>query len=242
MKQINATAIKVIAIFAMTLDHIAYTFVPYDTATYYIMRLIGRLTAPLMCFFLAEGFKHTHDRKKYLLRLCCFAAVTQPIYYVFFYHSYPKNMFTFITHMNVMFTLAVALLVLIIVTSEKLPSMYKIILAVVVSSFAQLGDWSLLVPAWTLIFFFFNRDKKKMYLAFFLCSLTLLPYLLLKQFDSFASFSYNYAVLLALIPITMYNGQRISNSSLLKKKISKWFFYIYYPLHMMILYLIFIKV
>ena len=58
MRRFNATTIKVIAIIAMTLDHIAYTFVPPESTATYIMRLFGRITAPLMCFFIAEGFRH----------------------------------------------------------------------------------------------------------------------------------------------------------------------------------------
>ena len=78
----TATQIKVIAIIAMTLDHIAYTFLPAGTVLHYILHLIGKTTAPIMCFFLAEGFRHTHDKKKYFFRLLLFAVISQPVYYI----------------------------------------------------------------------------------------------------------------------------------------------------------------
>ena len=48
MIKLNATQIKVIAITAMTIDHAAQLFVPYGTALYYLLRLIGKTTAPLV--------------------------------------------------------------------------------------------------------------------------------------------------------------------------------------------------
>ena len=48
----NRQQIKLLAITAMTIDHIALVFVPSGSILYYVMRLIGRLTAPLMTFML----------------------------------------------------------------------------------------------------------------------------------------------------------------------------------------------
>lgn len=220
------------------IDHIAYTFVPEGTGIYYVMRLIGRITAPLMCYFLAEGFRHTHDKKKYLLRLILFAAISQPVYYIYVYRAVPNSILQFLSSMNIMFTLSLSFLCLLIVTNDKLNVMIKAILTAVTLSFAQFGDWEYIIPMWTLIFFFFNKDKKKMVLFFVLASIIILPYTYLKYFDSFFLFSYNYGVVLALIPVALYNGQRSKSSSILKKKFNRWFFYIYYPLHMAVLYFI----
>ena len=236
MRKLTATQIKVIAIIAMTLDHIAYTFVPPESAASYIMRLFGRITAPLMCFFIAEGFKYTHDRKKYLLRMITFAVISQPLYLIFHNHSLPKNALEFFRSMNVMYTFSLGLLTLFIVTNKKLPMPAKAILTAITISFANIGDWSYLIPIWVLVFYYFSDDKKIMYLLFSITALILLPYLYLKYFDSFLMFTYNYGVFLALIPIALYNGQRNKDSSPLKKSISKWFFYVYYPLHMMVIF------
>ncbi len=239
MRKFNSTLLKVIAIIAMTLDHIAYTFVPPESAATYIMRLLGRITAPLMCFFIAEGFRHSHNRNKYLLRMITFAVISQPFYFIFLNHSLPRNALEFFRSMNVMYTFSLGLLTLFIVTHKKLPVTAKAILTGIIISFASIGDWSYLVPIWILEFYFFSENKKIMYLLFSVTALFFLPYLYLKYYENFLMFTYNYGVFLTLIPIAFYNGQRNKDNSSLKKSISKWFFYLYYPLHMMILFLIF---
>ena len=68
---LTGNALKLIAIAAMTLDHVLWVVFPgYQTAWWLLMlHTIGRITAPIMWFFIAEGYLHTHDFKKYALRL-----------------------------------------------------------------------------------------------------------------------------------------------------------------------------
>lgn len=242
MTKLNANQIKVIAIIAMTIDHIAFAIVPYDTAMYFLMRCIGRLTAPLMSFLLVEGFCHTRSRKKYLFRLFIFAVISQPFYYFFVFNKSPENLIQCLFDMNVIFTLAIALSCLTVLIS-MLPVIKKTFLFSLIISLAQFGDWSYMIPLWTMIFFFFRKcSTKKMVLVYTFVSITVLPILFLKSLDNFLLFLYNYGVLLALIPISMYNGKREKNiSTPLKKKINQYFFYAYYPLHMIIIALVFYK-
>ena len=65
-----------------------------------------------------------------------------------------------------------------------------------------------------------------------------LLFIYLKYFDIFAAFSFKYGAILALIPIHLYNGKREKSITPLKKKINRWFFYVYYPLHMTVLIII----
>ena len=67
-KGLDGTQLKTIALVLMVLDHIHYFFeftgwVP----TWFSM--LGRLSAPLFLFCTVEGFAHTHDRKRYVLRI-----------------------------------------------------------------------------------------------------------------------------------------------------------------------------
>ena len=71
-----------------------------------------------------------------------------------------------------------------------------------------------------------------MIVLFVLASVTLQTLLYLKEFDSFALFSFQYGTLLALIPISMYNWQR---GNVRYKNLNRWFFYVYYPTHMVVL-------
>ena len=99
MKQkLDGFSLKIIAIAAMTVDHIAAVFFPTELW----MRLIGRLTMPIMAFFVAEGYKYTRSVKRYLLRLLIFASISQVPFMVTF-----KS-----TNLNIMFTLAIAVLII----------------------------------------------------------------------------------------------------------------------------------
>lgn len=63
---LDSNALKLIAIAAMTADHIAWLLFPgYPTDPLpIILHIIGRLTCPIMCFFIAEGYHYTRDIKK----------------------------------------------------------------------------------------------------------------------------------------------------------------------------------
>lgn len=234
MKKLSAFTLKMIAITAMTVDHIALVFVPGVSLLYWFMRLIGRLTAPIMAFFIAEGFQHTRSRKKYLFRLVAFALISQPIYFLMIYGRPPANAFEFLTNWNVMFSLAVALLSLIILKSE-LPETPRLILLAVCVSLGSFGDWSLMIPVWTLIFYIFRDNFRMKIVLFVTASVVLQTALFYKNFSSFAEFSYMYGTLLALIPLRMYNGERGAGHH---KKLSRWGFYAFYPAHIAALVLL----
>ena len=79
---LNRSQLKWFAILAMTIDHIALAFLNPGTPLYFGMRLIGRITAPVMSFFLAEGFRNTRNFRNYLSRMLLFALIAQPFYFV----------------------------------------------------------------------------------------------------------------------------------------------------------------
>ena len=168
----NRQQIKLLAITAMTIDHIAFIFVKPDTALYYVMRLIGRMTAPIMSFMLVEGFRYTHSRSRYLLRLLAFALISQPFYFRMLFGRAPTSVPEYITHWNVMFTLAVALLSLMLLESH-IPTAPRLILVGVCISLAQFGDWSYMIPVWTMIFHVFRDDRRKCAVLFMIVSLVL---------------------------------------------------------------------
>jgi len=62
-KSLNANQIKLIAIVAMTIDHLTWAFFPGMQNVWYIyaLHIIGRLTAPIMWFFIAEGSYYTKN-------------------------------------------------------------------------------------------------------------------------------------------------------------------------------------
>lgn len=235
-KFLSATALKYIAVIAMTIDHIAFLFVPPESPLYFIMRLMGRLTAPVMSFFIVEGFVYTRNYKKYFLRMFVFAIISQPFYFVMIFRRTPQNTTEFLMNLNVMFNFCISLIMLKIV-SGRLRTEKKILLSGICFMLADLCDWSFIIPAWVLIFFFFRNSKFRTAL-FISVSVVLITLKYLPTYNSFSAFSYQYGVLLAIVLIDLYNGRRSENHA----KINRWFFYIYYPLHIAVIELIFFSI
>ena len=73
---LNAWQLKLIAIVAMVIDHLAFSVVPDGTFLAVAMHFIGRITGPTMFYFAVEGYHHTRDLKRYILRLVIFAGIS----------------------------------------------------------------------------------------------------------------------------------------------------------------------
>lgn len=234
----SRNALKILAVIAMTVDHIALVFVDPDSILYYVMRLFGRLTAPIMAFMLAEGFRHTRSRKRYLLRLSVFALISQPCYFWMVYQREPHSIFEFLTNWNIMFTLAVSLAALCILDTKKLTA-WRMIAAALCISLAHFADWSFLIPAWAFIFRCMKPNAKSTLLCYAAACVILQTAIFRNAYDSFAHFSFQFGTLLALIPLHFYNGKK---GELKKNKLERWAFYVYYPAHMLLLVLIHIAI
>ncbi len=111
---INGTALKLIAIITMTIDHIAAGYLACSSLgrnysdIVYGMRVIGRLAFPLYIFLLVEGYFHTKSKKKYLERLLALLVVSEiPFHFVF------QNGTNYITS-SVMATLSMGFVAIII--------------------------------------------------------------------------------------------------------------------------------
>lgn len=76
---LNAFQLKTLACFFMLLDHIGVLLVTEDP-WYTLLRVLGRLAFPIFAYMLANGFRHTGSRSKYLLRLAVFALAVQVVY------------------------------------------------------------------------------------------------------------------------------------------------------------------
>ena len=76
LKVLDRDQLKLIAILAMTMDHVACGFFPGGSAIWLTFRMIGRITFPLMAYMLADGFLHTRDLKKYAVRMFWFSVVS----------------------------------------------------------------------------------------------------------------------------------------------------------------------
>lgn len=234
-KQLSADIIKYIAVTAMFIDHIAGAFVEFNSVPGQIMHIFGRITAPIMSFFIAEGFHYTKNIKRYVLRLAIFALIS---WYPFIYKTtgeFPitiENSRIYINpQQSMIFTLLLALSSLIIVHSEKIPSIIKPILLTILIFISLIGDWYCFPLIWAMIFDKFRGDYKKQAIAFTATSIIMILFtfgLVLKW--KLTGFLFQFGVLLALPLLYLYNGKKSKNNSF-----NKWFFYIFYPAHMVII-------
>ena len=186
---------------------------------------------------LAEGYRYTRSRSRYLLRLVIFALISQPFYFRMLIGRAPTSVLEYLTHWNVMFTLAVALMSLMLLES-KIPIVPRLIFVGVCISLAHFGDWSFMIPVWAIIFHVFRDDRRRCAALFTIVSLVLQTTIWLPQYDSFAAFSYQYGSLLTLIPLH-YNNSTIQENR--RSIFTKAVYYLYYPSHMFLLTLIFMR-
>lgn len=99
--------IKVIAIITMLIDHIG--FILLDNNIY--CRLIGRISFPLFCFLLVNGYHHTSDKRKYLIRMLSFSFISEIFFDLSCFNKFDMS------HQNVFFTLSFGLIT--IISTEK---------------------------------------------------------------------------------------------------------------------------
>lgn len=104
---VSAAVLKYLAVISMLVDHTAHALyaLPAIRPAYQSMRFIGRFAFPVYCFFIVEGFEHTHSRWKYLRNLCIFAALSQV---PFVKALFPQN--HILGKLNVYFTLVLGLI------------------------------------------------------------------------------------------------------------------------------------
>ena len=216
----SSFVLKIIAIFSMLCDHTGYIiFNKFSFLNY-----IGRLSFPIFAFSITEGYSHTRNLKKYFSRLFLFAVISQ-MPYMLFISTFSSN-FT----LNILFTLTVGLLA--ITVYEKLNNkIFGIIFAILCAVLAQILNFDYGWFGITVIFVFHIFKNKKILMNIFFV------------FSTFANYFYNFVMHLkieylwiilfacfSLIPINLYNEKKGKNL--------KYFLYIFYPLHLVLLYLL----
>lgn len=221
----NRNVLKYIAIFAMVFDHTAVFLLDRYTVAYGVCRMIGRFTAPIMCFFIAEGFYYTHSKLKYGTRLCIFALISQ-LSYTFANYS-TLITWKLISNWNVIFTFFVSFLILL--CYEKISNrILKCLAITLLCGLSFIGDWGVVAPLWILFFYIFRNNKVKKYILF--CLVAIIEIVYDFSFMSVEGIPLQYGLwhfgLFLVIPILLtYNGEKGNNGLF-----SKWIFYIFYPL------------
>lgn len=216
---LTGNQLKLIAMAAMTLDHIGEYLLPQVL----ILRIIGRLALPIYAYMIAEGCRYTRNRKKYLLRIAGLAAVCQTVYFFAMGSLYQCILVTF--------SMGIALIYALDYTEKR--KKWAVGLAALAAAFfvcsilpdllsgtdfgVDYGIWGGLLP----VLIYFARSKWEK-LGMLTLGLVML------------GFSYGWAqwFALATVPLLMlYNGQR-------GKHAMGMVFYLYYPVHLVVIYLL----
>ena len=220
---LSGNALKILALVAMTFDHIGVHLFPLTPW----LRIVGRLAFPIFAYMIAEGATYTRSRTRYFSVLAGLAALFQTVLYVATGSLYMSIFTTFSLSLCLILsldlalvrktwaTVALAVLTWLIVAfvSGVLPT-----LKTGTDFFVDYGPVGVLIPA--VLYYVKGRWPKLLALGALLACLAL-----------YAANPVQWYGLLALIPLALYNGRR-------GKYRLKYLFYVYYPLHLVIIYAI----
>lgn len=236
-KTLSASHIKLIAILAMTVDHIAWMVFPgYPKEPLPIMmHIVGRITCPIMCYFIAEGYHYTRDINQYTKRLFAFAIISH-FAYVFAsmdfvdWHSFiPFYYGSVLNQTSVMWALAWGLVMLRVVNSRRInSSAVKAALIILICVISFPSDWSC-IASLCILAFGTNRGKFKaqmLWMAFYVAIYAAVYFFATDKIYGVLQM----AVVLSAPILMKYNGERGKGSN--NNPFMKWAFYLYYPLHL----------
>ncbi len=237
LKFLDATELKILALFFMLLDHMWATIIPGNVW----LTNIGRMAFPIFGFQIVEGFFHTSNLKQYMKRLLIFALISEIPFNFMMGSSW---LYPF--HQNVMFTLLLGLIAIASLDkARKNPSIKTIVLAVLAliltTGLAQFGftDYGAM-GVFTIIAFYVFRGFKGAWLGQ-LISLVLLNITFfagmtvgLTIFGHTFDFPTQGYAIFSLIFIWLYNGKKGTRNKWIQLG-SYWF----YPVHMLVLYWLF---
>lgn len=228
-KGITGSVLKTIALVSMFIDHLGAVLVEKlmfvhqkDSYLYeklldidVLLRSVGRIAFPIYCFLLVEGFLHTKNVKKYIARMAFFALVSEVPFDLAL-----SGVIIDLSYQNVFFTLLIGLCTITCLDyiwkrKEWFPVL-KAGLYIVVIMLGAYGaeyicaDYGLrgVLPIVILYLMRFNRMNQVI--------------------AGGLSFYWELPAPIAFLPVLFYNGQR--------GKGNKYLFYIFYPLHLLLLY------
>lgn len=215
----SSFVLKMIAIISMFIDHIGYLI--FGKLSYF--NYIGRLAFPIFAFQISEGYAHTKNLKKYFFRLFLFAIVSQIPFMLF--TSIISSEFS----LNIFFTLLLGLACIFIYDKSK----YKIlgiIASILIGIIAQISncDYGFYGVAIILIFHIFKNNY--IYSSMFFIIATGIKYLItIIQYGFNNVYIYLFVcTIISAIFLAAYNNKKGRNT--------KYLLYLFYPLHLLLIY------
>lgn len=221
----NSNTLKVLAIVAMVFDHAAAVFAPHSEIWGLALRVPGRIAAPLFCYFIAEGYHYTSDKKRYLKRLLILAAISHYAYNLLFGY-------TFFQATSIMWGLSLGLIALASIKSDNIPTILKLMILILCCFLAIPANWNFIAVLWIVVFGLFHGNKNLQILGFLAVGMLFFTRVYLNFGPLHGGYThwYQLGILLTIPLIYLYSGKR-------GRKL-KWitlFFYAIYPLHLLVL-------
>lgn len=239
-KGLSSNHLKLIAIITMVIDHSALLFVTSDSTLYIVMRLIGRITAPIMFFMAAAGYHYTRSINRYMVRLAIFSVVSYIPFIFCFYGLLIPNRYTFL-NLSVIYTIFLGILAIRIRRAD-LNNGIKGLLILGIYILSSFGDWGELGISIILVFDIFYGNFKRQFWSYIAVIfiqgglLSIFTYTVQMLYMGELDFSYflmsisQFGMILPILLLSCYNGRKGKGG-----KLAKWGFYIFYPAHLMVL-------
>ena len=235
---ISSAGLHILAMGLMLCDHLWAMFFPAEEW----LTCLGRIAFPVFAFLIAEGYAHTRDLRRYLLRMLVWALLAE----IPFDLMYGGSIF-YPYHQNVLWTFLLSLLLILLI--EKSKSRFRPVLAALaavgltvlwfVLGFVTMADYYGAGILTVLTFHFFRGRNWKSRLGQFLCLYILNVKLLGGYYYEISLFGFEIEVvqqgfaLLALVPIWLYQGRQGIHG-----RVFQYFCYAFYPVHMLLLFLV----
>ncbi|MCM1263120.1 MAG: conjugal transfer protein TraX [Butyrivibrio sp.] len=227
-KGLSANQLKLIAIIAMTLDHLTWTFFPGYSKEWYVilLHIVGRLTAPIMWYFIAEGYHHTHDIKKYAARLFILAGISHFAYNFCFGIPFIPLKTSVFNQTGVVWSLAWGLVLLYIYDKSQWKHWQQILATFVICLITFPSDWSC-IATMAIVSIGVNRGnfkKQMMAMMIWTAAYAIVYFFFIDKVYAIIQLG----TCLTIPFLRLYNGERGSYKGMGK------LFYVYYPLHLFV--------
>lgn len=206
---------KLLAMATMLCDHVAVTLVQSEPC-YMVMRIIGRIAFPIFAYFLVEGFLHTSNYKKYLLRVGAFALLSE----IPFDLAFCGEVLEF-SSQNVMFTLFIALIELYFLRrwEKNIPVVCLVLVAGGLCGWLLRTDYDWFGVVVIGCFYLIRNTERT--LSFYLRAV---PFLLYEGIEKYAVFG------VCILFLYREDKERV--------QLPKYLFYVFYPAHLLVLWAI----
>lgn len=241
---LNRNVLKLIAVITMIVDHTAVVFFPRVM----ILRIIGRISFPIFAYFISEGAKYTKNKLRYFLNMAIMGLFFQKIYgdfvtyptinefldysiailLIYLFQFVKKTLFDFKSIKRIIFFS---------LSSISLVALLIFIYYLTTQKVFEYGYLGVIMPFILSLFDFSTVKNKKRFMIvldsrifkyILLILTTILLALPINTYQTKTTCYYQSFGVLALIPMFFYNGQN-----------GKWnikhFFYLFYPIHLVIL-------